>query len=205
LAKTSLEVLEKGINTDHQKLAFWINIYNAYIQLILTDNPELYENRSAFFSMEQIPVAGRKLSFAKIEHGILRKSQWEWGLGYFRKWFPDKFEQVLRVKQRDYRIHFALNCGAQSCPPVAVYDPERLQEQLNTATRNYLGRTSEYHKQENEVEITALFKWFRGDFCGSSGIRNILTEYDIIPKGAKPELNYQKYDWTLDLDNFTTL
>jgi thiol-disulfide isomerase/thioredoxin len=33
-------------------------------------------------------------------------------------------------KKVDYRIHFALNCGAKSCPPIVYYSPEKLDQQL---------------------------------------------------------------------------
>ena len=205
LYNTTLESLEKGLTTDHQKLAFWINIYNAYIQVILSENPNKYNDRGAFFKDEQIPIAGRLVSFAKIEHGIIRKSQWELGLGKIRKWFPNKFERKLRVDKRDYRIHFALNCGAKDCPPVAVYEADRLDEQLEKGTLNYLKRTSEYNADANEVAVTSLFSWFRGDFGCKRGVKNILKEKNIIPTTKKVELIYKNYDWTLELDNWTEL
>ncbi|MDC6352265.1 DUF547 domain-containing protein [Zeaxanthinibacter sp. PT1] len=205
LENTSLEALESGLQTDSQKLAFWINIYNGYIQVILSDNPELYDDRRSFFAEEQIPIAGRMLSFAKIEHGIIRKSQWEYGLGYIRKWFPDKFERKLRVEDRDWRIHFALNCGAKDCPPVAIYQPGRLDAQLDKSTARYLDRTTTYQEETKTAEVTTLFKWFKGDFGCNKGVKEILANYNLIPMTRDVELEYKNYDWTLDLDNFIKL
>ena len=205
LANISLERLQNELTNDAQKLAFWINIYNAYIQVILAEHPEYYDDRGTFFSKEQINIAGETIAFSKIEHGIIRKSQWELGLGYFRKVFPDKFERKLRVRKRDYRIHFALNCGAKDCPPVAIYSPNRIEEQLKKGTETYLKRTSEYDANSKEVAVTSLFSWFRGDFGGKSGIKKILTQHDIIPGTKDVELKYKNYDWTLDLDNFIDL
>ncbi|NNE78221.1 MAG: DUF547 domain-containing protein, partial [Pricia sp.] len=127
------------------------------------------------------------------------------GLGFIRKWFPNKFERKLRVDDRDYRIHFALNCGAKDCPPVAIYEADRLDEQLNMGTKKYLERTSEYRANANEVAVTSLFSWFRGDFGCKSGIKDILKEFEIIPTTKKIDLEYKNYDWTLDLDNWTEL
>lgn len=49
----------------------------------------------------------------------------------------------------DKRIHFALVCGAKSCPPIRVYTPEELDEGLDAAAaafcegaRNYLALVS---------------------------------------------------------------
>tara|TARA_R110002051_G_scaffold92450_1_gene162126 strand:- start:1266 stop:2048 length:783 start_codon:yes stop_codon:yes gene_type:complete len=205
LANTSLEALESGLETNDQKTAFWLNIYNAYIQVILTKNPELYEDRSSFFKREQINIAGKMFSFADIEHGMVRKSQWEYGLGYVRKWFPGKFERTLRVEERDYRIHFALNCGAKDCPPVAIYEADRLDEQLNKGTQRFLSKTSEFDSIQRKASVTSLFSWFRGDFGGKSGTKEILKKNEIINSTRDVELIYKNYDWTLYLDNFIDL
>ncbi|MGB5370903.1 MAG: DUF547 domain-containing protein [Flavobacteriaceae bacterium] len=205
LAKTKLTDLSASLVNDAQKLAFWVNIYNGYIQLILKENPELYNDRRTFFDMEQIPIAGSTVSFSKIEHGIIRKSQWPLGLGYVRKWFPDAFERKLRVDKRDYRIHFALNCGAKDCPPVAIYSPERLEEQFEEGTKRYLTRTSTYNEGQSKVAVTSLFNWFRGDFGGKKGVKQILKYFGILPKTKNIDLVYKDYDWTLSLDNFIEL
>lgn len=206
LANTNLQELEDGLKTDAQKLAFWVNIYNAYILEILREDPDKYNDRRSFFKAEQIPIAGEMLSFEKIEHGIIRKSQWPYGLGLIRKWFPDKFERKLRVSERDFRIHFALNCGAKDCPPVAIYTPERLDEQFDKGTEKYLERTTTYKESENLARVTSLFNWFRGDFGCKKGVRRILMDYGIVPRDAgRFQIEYKNYDWTLDLNNFTEL
>ncbi|WP_339665446.1 DUF547 domain-containing protein [Maribacter arcticus] len=205
LANISIEELDNALDTNDKRLAFWINIYNAYIQVILQKNPELYNDRGSFFKLEQIKIAGETVSFAKIEHGLIRKSQWEYGLGYFRKWFPNKFERKLRVNKPVFNVHFALNCGAKDCPPVAIYEWERLKEQFSKGTKTYLERTTEYKADTKEVTVTSLFSWFRGDFGGKSGVKKILKSNGLIPTTKNIDLKYGNYDWTLDLDNFIDL
>jgi len=205
LYSLSLNDLKGELKTDDQKLAFWVNIYNAYIQVILSENPQLYDDKRSFFKKEQIPIAGRLISFEKIEHGIIRKSQWPLGLGMIRKWFPNKFERKLRVDERDYRIHFALNCGAKDCPPVAIYEADRLDEQFNIGTARYLKRTSAYNSEDKVVAVTSLFNWFRGDFGCKKGVKKILKSQEIIPTTKGIDITYQNYDWTLDLDNWIEL
>ena len=205
LADTSLDKLDNALNTDEQRFAFWINIYNAYILVILKEHPEYYDDRDSFFSEKQIKIAGQDIPFSKIEHGILRRSQWDLGLGYFGTWFPDKFEKKLRVKKRDYRIHFALNCGAKDCPPVAIYTPKRIKEQLEKGTALFLKKTTEYDTNTKKASVTSLFSWFRGDFGGESGVKKILEKQKIIADTKGVSLEYTDYDWTLDLDNFVDL
>ena len=119
LAIVSPQVLVDELQTEDEKLAFWLNVYNAYIQIKLKENSGQYVKRSQFFSTKSIVIAGQKLSLDAIEHGILRHSKTKLSLGYFTKWFPNTFEKTHRLKAVDYRIHFALNCGAASCPPIA--------------------------------------------------------------------------------------
>jgi hypothetical protein len=205
LANTSIEELDNALDTNDKRLAFWLNIYNAYIQVILQKNPELYDDRGSFFKLEQIKIAGETVSFAKIEHGLIRKSQWEYGLGYIRKWFPNKFERKLRVNKPVFNVHFALNCGARDCPPIAIYEWERLPEQLKIGTKRHLDKTSEYNSETNLVKVTSLFSWFRGDFGGKGGIKKILKANEIIPSTKGVDIEYTNYNWTLDLDNFIDL
>lgn len=204
LAVANENQLAGQLGTDVQKIAFWVNIYNAYIQIILTKEPSKYNDRASFFKEKQINIAGRLLSFADIEHGIIRGSQHEYFLGYVKRWFVDDFEKKFRVKNRDWRIHFALNCGAKSCPPVAIYKWERLNEQLNLSTQNYLKKFTTYVPDEQTALVTSLFSWFRGDFGGLDGIKQILIDYKMIPN-KNVKLKTSNYDWTLDLGNFIQL
>ena len=205
LANTTIEKLNESLRTDEQKFAFWVNIYNAYIQVILAEHPEYYDDRRDFFSKDQINIAGEVVAFSTIEHGIIRRSQWELGLGYFRKWFTSKFERQLRVEKRDYRVHFVLNCGAKDCPPVGVLTPKRINEQFEKSSRAFLTKTSNYDTSSNSVSVTPLFSWFRGDFGGKKGVKNILAKHNIIPNSKGVAVSYTAYDWTLDLDNFIDL
>lgn len=204
LAESTLEELVEELKTDHQKIAFWVNIYNSFIQISLSENPKLYEDKSKFFSEGRIKIAGETLSFDDIEHGIIRKSKIKISLGYLRKWFRPKWERKLRVQHLDWRIHFALNCGAKSCPPVAIYTPNGLDKEFNFMTTEYLKEQTTYNKSTKTAASVALFSWFRGDFGGKSGARKILFEYGITPEKPK-KLDFKSYDWTLLLGNYRTI
>jgi hypothetical protein len=191
------------LSTDVQKRAFWLNIYNAYIQILLNESPELYNDRGNFFSEYGVEMDGQLITFDKIEHGIIRGSTLKLSLGYIRDPFPGKFEKKNRIKSENPRIHFALNCGAESCPPVAIYKPESLDEQLDKAASEYLKKDSRYIPNENKIFVTSLMNWFRGDFGNDKGVLDMLHQYEIIPEEECPSIDYNDYDWTLKLGNFT--
>lgn len=210
LANLSLNQLEFQLNSEDKKKAFWMNIYNAYVQILLLDEPDLFEDRNSlfgynFFSTPQIAIAGRLMSLDDIEHGIMRRSTNKLTMGYMRNWFIDDVEKRLMWDEIDPRIHFALNCGAKSCPYIAVFDPNRIEEQLVVTTRNYLNETTEYDDENGRAKVTRLISWFRGDFGGLSGAKELLREYGAIPEGSDPKLSFQEYDWTLELGNYQEL
>ena len=201
LENSTLEDLISELKTDSQKLAFWINIYNAFIQISLTENPDLYKDRGAFFTTPRIKIAGELLSFDDLEHDIMRRSRVKLSWGYLRKYFRPKWERKLRVKNIDWRIHFALNCGAKSCPPVAVYTVYNLDYELDYMTTKYLTEQTSFNTDTKTATSVSLFSWFRADFGGICGARKIVYDYKIIPKKAK-KLKFKNYDWTLSLGNF---
>lgn len=207
LAAVSPDELYATLNNESKKKAFWLNIYNAYVQILLLEDPELFEDRNSwfgynFFTSPQVTMAGKKLSFDDIEHGIMRRSKIKLSMGYLDKWFVDDFIERFWWDEVDPRIHFALNCGAASCPYIAVYDPDRVEEQLDITTKNYLEQTTDYYPDKNEVEVNRLMSWFRADFGGPSGAIQMLKEYDVIPENADPSISYKEYDWILQLGNY---
>lgn len=202
LQQLSMDDLQAAIKTDEDKKAFWINLYNAFTQVALKNNPEQYKNRGKFFGNKQIEIAGKPFSLDDIEHGILRRSKIKWSLGYLNKLFPGKTEKKLRVDRLDYRLHFALNCGAKSCPPIAFYKPENINQQLEQATKTYLRSEAEYDDITNTVKLPTLMSWFRRDFGGKKKMIKLLQQLSIVPADKKPKVKFKEYDWTLYLQNY---
>ncbi len=200
---TTLEELSASLNTEEKKFAFWTNTYNAFIQHILNNEPSLYDDRGNFFKKDQISIAGEKISFDKIEHGIIRSSTMKLSLGYLPKPFPGKYEKSLRTTDRDARIHFVLNCGAKDCPPVYIYNEHTLAEDFDKVAKTYLRDKTIIDNDNQAIKTTPLFKWFIGDFGGKSGVKELLINYNIIDESMKDyDIEYVDYDWSLDLGNF---
>lgn len=208
LATVTRENLNNELNTEAKKLAFWVNVYNAQIQLTLSENPDLYKDKDAFFGEERFTIAGKALSFDLVEHGIIRSSTMKISMGYVGKIFTSDFEELFRTKERDPRIHFVLNCGAKDCPPVYIFQPETLNEDFDSISKAYLETHTTYmpnkdkEKKDAIVKTTPLMSWFRGDFDGKDGVLEMLQNYGLVPQKAEPEVEFKDYDWTLDLGNF---
>jgi hypothetical protein len=201
-AKVPFSQLQQELSSEAKAKAFWLNIYNAFTQVLLQNDATAYNHRSKFFKSKQIVIAGKKMSLDFIEHRILRRSELKLGLGYVKIFFPTSLEKQLRLGSKDYRIHFALNCGAKSCPPIAFFDDEKLEQQLSIAEKSFIMSDAQYDEANNTVAVSKIFSWFRGDFGGKKDIRNLLLKHNIIPRNKKVRLKFKEYDWSLMLKKF---
>ena len=192
----SFEKLKLELKTDNQKKTFWINIYNAYFLILRRDKgiikPKIYREKL-------ITIANHLFSLNDIEHGILRKNRYKPSFGYLPNIFAPKLLKKLAVSKIDYRIHFALNCGAKSCPPIAFYQLDTINSQLDIATQSFLESESEF--DTDSVYISSLFKWYLGDFKGYNGIRNIF-KHQLNKDISNAKIIFKPYNWDEDLDNF---
>lgn len=170
------------------KIAFWINAYNAFtVALILEHYPISSIRRigwlpGAAFRDAFIPMPnlkGDNISLNDIEHGTLRSA----------------FEEP--------RIHFALVCAARSCPPLRAeaYTGARLDLQLDAQTREFLGDTSKnrYDAARNELELSAIFDWYDEDFEAAAGsVAAYVAGYLELSGEELPRVKYLDYDWRLN-------
>ncbi|MEX2379201.1 MAG: DUF547 domain-containing protein [Vicingaceae bacterium] len=193
LQKLDFDRILTELNTDLKKKVFWINIYNAYIQLILQEDDASYEDKSSFFSKKQILIARVKFSFDDIEHGIIRGTKFKYGLGYVDNPFSDEKIKKLQCDEIDERIHFALNCGAVSCPPVKTYTLENFETEMDASTKSFLKTETTFLEVENKVITTRLFQWYQGDF--ELNVVDYLKKYDVIPQWVEPKVEYSEYNW----------
>jgi hypothetical protein len=192
LATLGADEFSTGLPDDVHKSAFWIDVYNAAMQRQPGDAVGTMAGRLRLFRKPVIIVAGQPLSLDAIEHGLLRRSRWKLSLGYAGNPRPSDFERSHRVERLEPRIHFALNCGAESCPPIAAYDAPRLDAQLDLATRGFL--KTEVVEDGDTLRLPSVFLWFLGDFSGRAGVRRFLAAHGIDAKDRR--LRYQRWDWT---------
>lgn len=193
LADLDQEQLSASLTDDAARIATWLNLYNAATQRLVEADPTAFTRRARFFRQQAAIVAGQALSLDAIEHGLLRRSRWKVGLGWLGNPFPGRFERRFRVESVDPRIHFALNCAAASCPPIAAYEADRLDAQLDLATRSYLAAT--VRRGPRRLLVPRLFLWFMGDFGGPRGMRSFLGRHGVETGGAR--LRFASYDWSL--------
>ena len=185
------------------RLAFWVNVYNA---LVLHAIVALGIRRSVhelplFFMRVSYLVGGFRLSLDDIEHGVLRANQRR-HVPPFRPFGRLDPRGALALDRVDPRIHFALNCGAQSCPPVGVYRAQAIDQQLDLAARNFINQTVTLDGA-GRITCSKIFRWYRDDFDAAGGLVPFLLRYldegparQALAEPA-PRLRWTSYHWTL--------
>ena len=201
----------KSLSSREEKLAFWINLYNALVidaviqAKIQSSVTEGWLGILRFFHQAAYLVGGERFSLSDIEHGVLRANS---GFPYFPGYhFPAKdTREPATIHPLDVRIHFALNCASNSCPPIGVYNPEQIDSQLDLAARTFINSDTKLKISEKRISISRIFRWYLVDFGGKEGILKILAKYLESPQGTKwnPKdladlrLKFHPYDWKLN-------
>lgn len=200
------------IITRNERLAFWLNLYNALvIDGVITYGVRhsVAEGRLgvlAFFRRAAYGVGGLRFSCDDIEHGILRGNRGHPVLPG-RQFGASDPRRASIIDLPDARVHFALNCGSGSCPPIGVYEADQIDAQLTLATRSFLDQEAALEKLRGELRLPRIFRWFARDFGGRPGIVAFLLHYLpeddrrawLEAQGPHARLGYHRYDWSLNV------
>ncbi|OIW16143.1 hypothetical protein TanjilG_18858 [Lupinus angustifolius] len=150
--------------TYKQKLAFWINIYNACIMNAFLDHgfPSTQDKLLSLMNKAAMNIGGIVLNALAIEHFILRHPC-ETKHGHL-----DEKEVLLRhaygLGYPQPNVTFALCRGTWSSPALRVYTPEEVVNELERAKVEYLeasvGMTS-----KRKIIVPKLLQWHMQDFA----------------------------------------
>lgn len=190
--------VENQLIDNTHKNGFWINIYNSFFQ-ILRKYQDLRQPK--IYTEKQISIAGHQISLDDVEHGILRRFRYKYSLGYLPNPFICSHIKKWAVTSVDFRIHFALNCGAKSCPPIAFYSVDQLEEQLELASLSFIKGETHVDEQKKKIHISRLFLWFLNDFGGKRGSRKIISKY-LARDFSRYKIAYNNYSWEESLNNY---
>jgi Protein of unknown function, DUF547 len=98
----------------------------------------------------------------------------------FRNYLEDGDERAsLALSSLDPRIHFVLNCGAKSCPPIKIV-PEDPEEALSLASAAYLASEISIDIETKTLYLPKLAFWYQADF-GENPIGAFLRILGLVP------------------------
>ncbi len=158
-----------------EKMAYWINAYNAFTIKLILDN---------------YPIA----SIMDLDGG----KPWD------RKWIKlgektyslNQIEnEILRPKFKDARIHFAVNCAAKSCPPLLnqAWTATNLESNFQKQTKSFINNGSYNHIKESGAKVSKIFDWYGQDFGDLKGFINRYSTTKVIGS-----IEFMEYDWGLN-------
>lgn len=170
----------RNVSQDH-RTAFYINAYNILVIKQITDNYPVKSpmDIDGFFKVNTFNVAGEILTLDAIE--------------FIKLIGPTK----------DPRIHFALGCGARSCP--FLYDnaffPDKLQEQLDFRAQLIIDRPNYVYVDEKggKVVLNKIFDWYKDQFSSNAGsLIKYVNKYKFYKVPETFKVEFQEYDWSLN-------
>lgn len=188
------------LNDKKTRLAFWINAYNAYTLKVIVDNYPIS-------SINELHTGG------KIIAHILKKTVWDKDFVVInnKKMTLNHIEhEIIRAKFKDPRIHFALVCGAISCPPLRneAFVGSKLNEQLDDQARKFFADPSKntFDGKNRVAHLSKILDWYGSDFGENDSqildrIKNYLPKQiaeSINDKIIKWEIDFKSYDWDLN-------
>ena len=186
--------------TDADRLAFWLNAYNAYtLQLIVEKQPakSITEIGKGGLVLGQVfkttawdipfaNVGGKKFTLNQIEH------------------------ETIRAQFKDARAHFALNCASGSCPILRpeAYEAAKLDAQLDEQARLFLrdSARNQFDLAKKTARLSQIFSWYGSDF-GSGKHAALLAAAKYAPDEVRRAIEadpaawrveFLAYDWSLN-------
>ncbi len=197
-----------SLQSEHEKLAFWINLYNTIVVdgIIGGGVRESVREIAGFFSRMKYIIGGLHFSPDDIEHGILRANRRK-SLLPWRQFGMSDVRRKYALTFLDPRIHFALVCGSRSCAPIKYYTPDGINDELELATQNFINSSEVIvAPEENRLMLSQLFKWYKKDFGGKRGILELIKTYildddkkSFLEKnGDRVSIDYLYYNWNLN-------
>lgn len=163
--------------TKAEKLAYWINAYNALtIDLIVKHHPlKSIKNIDNPWEQRLWKLGDKWYNLEDIEHKILRK-------------------------MNEPRIHFGIVCASVSCPKLqnTAFEVSKLEEQLTTATKEFLADSTKNNLSNNNIKISKIFKWFSSDFKENGSLVDFINKYSEIVISQNASKSYKDYNWNLN-------
>ncbi|MCF8369205.1 MAG: DUF547 domain-containing protein [Bacteroidales bacterium] len=167
-----------SLSGNNEKLAFWINAYNAFtVELIIDHYPlkSIMDIEKAW-DISFIHINGTMYSLNQIEHEIIRK----------------EFNEP--------RIHFALVCAAISCPVLfnEAYTASNLDSQLQRQGELFINDPSKNNITNSKVDVSQIFNWFKEDFTKNGTLIGFLNQFSRTRIEPDAKVNFNEYNWSLN-------
>lgn len=189
LAMLSANAPEKKWATN-EKLAFWINAYNAFtVKLIL----DYYQNGK----LKSIKDIGTIIPIPRINDGWSKKFI---KIGNKTLSLNNIEHDIIRKEFAEPRIHAAVVCAAKSCPPLRneAFTAIQLHAQLDDQMRDFINDPTKNSVKSNAATLSPIFDWYGSDFTKTKPLAVWINKYAKTKLAADAKINFGDYDWELN-------
>lgn len=168
-----------------EKLAFWMNAYNAVIFQVVVENWPL--------------------------KSIMDVNPWDKATGKIGgvAYSPNQIENEIVRPMGDARIHTGLVCAAVSCPDLRreAFTAASLDEQLDEQARLWMAHSKKglaVDPKSKTVQLSKIFEWFGDDFKkvygdGLGFAKSFASKKTgRLLKGAQWKVEYFEYNWAIN-------
>ena len=195
---SSLDTVNPTTLDDAERLAFWLNVYNAFTVQLIAQHGETESIRNIEktfgvlrlkgpWSTPIVRAAGQTLTLDDVEH------------------------HILRTQFSDPRMHFAMVYGAMGSPPLRseAYRGADLDAQLQDQGRRFLRESPSQNRLEamdraHILVLSPIFTYYRSDFPATRAefgkfLAPWFEKADLerLQRGAFM-LTESTFDWTLN-------
>lgn len=182
-----LNRVDPGRLSAGERLAFWINAYNAFAVTGILDGyaPDTLFGRYRYFIAREYSIGGQTVNLYNLER------------------------EILIAQFHEPRVHFAIVCASTSCPKLQswAYEGQHLDEQLNRVTNEFVNDPlrNRFDRSRKVASLSMIFKWFAKDFEARSGailsfvagyVQDPLLKQDLLAGDYTVE--FLEYDWSLN-------
>jgi glutaredoxin len=197
---------------DTVRKAFVINLYNTIIPHSFAREGIANDDisRVTFFHAIKYQLGDQTYSLNELENGVLRGNRTV--PFHLRKLFKADDPRLVAILPCDHRIHFALNCGAKSCPPVKWFTAEALDDELRVVAMAWVEQEENVRvdAEKKTLWLSMLCNWYQKDFgkdkmevaqtIASHARGHKLEQIQQLLAG-KFSIKYIKYDWSTNAAN----
>ena len=160
-----------------EKLAFYINLYNAATVKLILDHYPVNSIRDipSRWKKKWIALGQKQVSLNHIEHEVLRKMQ-------------------------EPRIHFAINCASYSCPKLlnVPFTAQSMERLLSKTAVDFVNDKKRNRFEGNRAQLSKIFRWYKGDFTEHTGLLEYINVYLDNPAPKNAQIEFLDYDWSLN-------
>ena len=175
-----LDQLQK-INTqklnEKARLAFYINLYNLTTLKVIADNYPIKSIKDIkggkIWDIGLMVLNGKSYSLNELEN------------------------QLIRGQYKEPRIHFLINCGAKSCPPLhtEAFTEKNIDELMDKRTRQFINDALSNTITPKQIKISKIFDWYQTDF---GNLVSFINRYSKTKVLNNAKISFMDYDWDLN-------